>query len=82
MRSKTSNGDELELREDEVSNLLELLDIWGALNLEKSWKKMWMNSSSGRRQRRKMVINSSFLGRKKMIHSRGPLVPVRDTNRD
>ena len=38
MSSKTSNGDELELREDEVSNLLELLDIWGALNLEKSWK--------------------------------------------
>ena len=67
MRSKTINVDELELREDEVSNLLEPLDRWGNLNLDKWWKKMWMNSSSGRRQRRKMVMNSSFSGRKKMI---------------
>ena len=39
MRRKTSNGDELELRKDEVSNILEPLDRWGTLNLDKWWKK-------------------------------------------
>ena len=30
------------------------MDRWGAANLDKSWEKMGMNSSSGRKQRRKL----------------------------
>ena len=67
MRSKNSDRDESELQEDKVSNLLEALGGWGKLNVDKWWKKIWIKWSFVRSLRRKMVINSSSSGRKKLI---------------
>jgi len=63
---------------DERMNLL-TLDRWGAANLDKWWKKMGMNSSSGEETDEK---NGAVSSRKNGDDIGKALVPVGITNRD
>lgn len=71
---------------DELANLLEPLDRWGDANLDKSWKKMGMNSNSGEETEEKNGDDSGqekwrWIGQE-MICWRKPLIPVGISNRD
>ena len=67
---------------DEEIKLL-TLDRWGASNLDKWWKKNWMNSSSGRGKREKWSRSRAgkMEGREEEDIEEA-LVPARITGRD
>ena len=61
------------------------MDRWGAVNLDKWWKKMGTNSSSGEEIDEKMLMNTSskmaMAGSEVEDDIGKTLVPVRLTNR-